>query len=125
MEKFEQKKAFIGLCIAMAGSDQRIDMREIAKLKEVMVRYGFSDDEVVRELEDFSKMNIEEALIYGRRCVKALSYLDDDMRDNLLISLSEIAMADSIYHENQLKMFEIVKRRLNWKEEDRFLDETD
>lgn len=117
MRKFEPKKAFIGLCIAMAGSDERIDMKEIAKLRELMARYGFSHSEVVREIEDFSKMNIEEALIYGRQCVKALPHLNEEMRDNLLISLAEIAFADSIYNEAQIRMLDSVKRRLNWGDE--------
>lgn len=101
----------------MAGSDERIDMQEIAKLREVMERYGFSHNEVVREIEDFSKMNIEEALIYGRQCVKALPHLDEEMRDNLLISLAEIAFADSVYNEAQIRMLDSVKRRLNWGDE--------
>ena len=117
MHKFEPKKAFIGLCIAMAGSDERIDMQEIAKLRELMARYGFSHSEVVREIEDFSKMNIEEALIYGRQCVKALPHLDEEMRDNLLISLAEIAFADSIYNEAQIRMLDSVKRRVDWGDE--------
>jgi len=114
MEIFEPKKAFIGLCIAMAGSDKRIDMQEIAKLKEIMTRYGFSHSDVVREIDDFSNMNIEEALIYGRKCVRTLPHLDNDMSGNLLVSLVEIAFANSIYNERQLRMLELVKEQLNW-----------
>jgi len=117
MEIFEPKKAFIGLCIAMAGSDKRIDMQEIAKLKEIMTRYGFSHDDVVQEINDFSNMNIEEALIYGRKCVRTLPHLDNDMSGNLLVSLAEIAFANSIYNETQLRMLELVKERLNWEDE--------
>ena len=123
MQKFEPKKAFIGLCIAMAGSDERIDIQEIAKLREVMERFGFSHNEVVREIEDFSRMNIEEALIYGRQCVKALPHLNEEMRDNLLISLTEIAFVDSIYNETQLRMLDSVKRRLNWEGNERILND--
>ena len=107
----------------MAGSDERIDIQEIAKLREVMERFGFSHNEVVREIEDFSRMNIEEALIYGRQCVKALPHLDEEMRDNLLISLTEIAFVDSIYNETQLRMLDSVKRRLNWEGNERMLND--
>ncbi len=66
-------------------------------------------------------MNIEEALIYGRKCVRALPHLDNDMSGNLLVSLAEIAFANSIYNEKQVRMLELVKERLNWDEENEII----
>lgn len=105
------RKAFIGLCIAMAGCDSKMDIKEISKLRKVMDRYGFSEEEVVSELKDFSKMNIEEALIYGRRCMAALPNLDKDLRKRLIISLSEIALAEDDFQDTEMKVMSTV---MNW-----------
>ena len=106
------RKAFIGLCIAMAGCDPKMDIKEIMKLRKVMDRYGFSEEEVVRELKDFSKMNIEEALLYGRQCMAALPGLDEDLKKRLLISLSEIALAEDEFEETETKVMDTVMKRL-------------
>ena len=107
------RKAFIGLCIAMAGCDSKMDLREVSKLRKVMDRYGFSEEEVVRELEDFSKMNIEEALLYGRRCMAALPMLDEDLKKRLLISLTEIALAEDDFEETEMTVINSVMNRID------------
>lgn len=104
------RKAFIGLCIAMAGCDSKMDLKELSKLRKVMDRYGFSEEEVVRELHDFSKMNIEEALLYGRRCMAALPNLGSDLKKRLIISLSEIALAEDDFEETELKVMNNVMK---------------
>jgi len=106
------RKAFIGLCIAMAGCDSRMDVKEISKLRKVMDRYGFSEEEVVEELKEFAKMNIEEALIYGRRCMAALPGLDNDLKKRLLISLSEIALAEDSFEESEMNVMNAVLNRI-------------
>ena len=106
------RKAFIGLCIAMAGCDSKMDIKEILKLRKVMDRYGFSEEEVVSELKDFSRMNIEEALLYGRQCMAALPGLDKDLVRRLLISLSEIALAEDEFEESELNVMDAVMKRL-------------
>ena len=105
------RKAFIGLCIAMAGCDSKMDIKEISKLRRVMDRYGFSEKEVVRELKDFSKMNIEEALLYGRKCMAALPELDEDLQKRLLISLTEIALAEDDFEETEIRVMNTVMDR--------------
>ncbi len=107
------RKAFIGLCIAMAGSDSKMDLREVSKLRKVMDRYGFSEAEVVRELKDFSKMNIEEALLYGRRCIAALPELDEDLKKRLLISLTEIALAEDDFEDTEMTVINTVMNRID------------
>ena len=106
------RKAFIGLCIAMAGCDSKMDIKEILKLRKVMDRYGFSEEEVVSELKDFSRMNIEEALLYGRQCMAALPDLDKDLVRRLLISLSEIALAEDDFEESEMNVMNAVIKRL-------------
>ena len=106
------RKAFIGLCIAMAGSNTKMNIKEISKLRRVMDRYGFSEEEVVRELKDFSKMNIEEALLYGRRCMAALPELDEDLQKRLLISLTEIALAEDDFEETEMSVMNTVMHRI-------------
>lgn len=106
------RKAFIGLCIAMAGCDSKMDINEIRKLRKVMDRYGFSENEVVNELKDFSKMNIEEALLYGRQCMAALPGLDKDLKKRLLVSLSEIALAEDDFEESEMNMLNSVMNRI-------------
>lgn len=106
------RKAFIGLCIAMAGCDSKMDIKEILKLRKVMDRYGFSEEEVVSELNDFSRMNIEEALLYGRQCMAALPGLDKDLMKRLLISLSEIALAEDDFEESEMNVMNAVMKRL-------------
>jgi len=106
------RKAFIGLCIAMAGCDSKMDIKEILKLRKVMDRYGFSEEEVVSELKDFSKMNIEEALLYGRQCMAALPGLDKDLKRRLLISLSEIALAEDDFEVNEMNVMNAVMDRI-------------
>ena len=111
---FKPEKAFIGLCIAIAGCDEKIDLRQLNKLREVTKRNGIFEEDVIRELDDFSKMNIEEALIYGRRCMAALPELESEMKNMLLLSLYEIALADSDYHQMELKVIETVKKRMEF-----------
>ena len=106
------RKAFIGLCIAMAGCDSKMDIKEILKLRNVMDRYGFSEEEVVSELKDFSKMNIEQALLYGRQCMAALPGLDGDLKKRLLISLSEIALAEDDFEDTEMKVMNAVMNRI-------------
>lgn len=106
------RKAFIGLCIAMAGCDSRMEINEIRKLRKVMDRYGFSEEEVVSELKDFSKMSIEEALLYGRKCMAALPGLDKGLKKRLLISLSEIALAEDEFEESELNVLNAVLNRI-------------
>ena len=110
------RKAFIGLCIAMAGCDSKMDLKEISKLRKVMDRYGFSEKEVVQELKDFSEMNIEEALLYGRRCMAALPELDEDLKKRLLISLTEIALAEDEFEETEMKVINTVMNRIEFGE---------
>ena len=107
------RKAFIGLCIAMTGSDSKMDIKELSKLRKVMDRYGFSEKEVVRELEDFSEMNIEEALLYGRRCMLALPELDEGLKNRLLISLTEIALAEDEFKDTEMKVINTVMNRID------------
>ena len=107
------RKAFIGLCIAMAGCDPKMDIKELSKLRKVMDRYGFSEKEVVRELEDFSEMNIEEALLYGRRCMAALPELDEGLKKRLLISLTEIALAEDDFEDTEMKVINTVMNRID------------
>lgn len=106
------RKAFIGLCIAMAGCDSKMDIKEILKLRKVMDRYGFSEKEVVSELKDFSKMNIEEALLYGRQCMAALPGLDPNLKKRLLISLSEIALAEDDFEDTEMRVMNAVMNRI-------------
>lgn len=106
------RKAFIGLCIAMVGCDSKLDLKELMKLRKVMDRYGFSEEEVVRELKDFSKMNIEEALLYGRRCMAALPDLDDGLKKRLLLSLSEIALSEDDFKDTEMTVMNTVMNRL-------------
>ncbi|TFB11857.1 TerB family tellurite resistance protein [Candidatus Marinimicrobia bacterium MT.SAG.3] len=108
----ESRRAFIGLCIAMAGCDSKMDIKEISKLRRVMDRYGFSEKEVVRELKEFSKMNIEEALLYGRKCMAALPELDEDLQKRLLISLTEIALAEDDFEETEMSVMNTVMHRI-------------
>lgn len=112
IREMEPRRAFIGLCIAMAGCDEKLEFREIAKLREVMDRNGFTQAEVVKELEDFSLMNIEEAFIYGRRCIAAVPALTEKMMEKLLESLFEIAIADDYLHEMETKVMNLVKARM-------------
>lgn len=105
------RQAFIGLCIAMAGCDLKMDIKEISKLRKVMDRYGFSEEEVVSELKNFSKMDIEEALLYGRRCMAALPNLDKNLKKRLIISLSEIALAEDDFQVTEMKVMNTV---MNW-----------
>lgn len=104
------RKAFIGLCIAMAGCDSKMDVKEISKLRKVMDRYGFSEEEVVSELKNFSKMDIEEALLYGRRCMAALPNLDKNLKKRLIISLSEIALAEDDFQDTEMKVMNTVMK---------------
>ncbi len=106
------RKAFIGLCIAMAGCDSKMDIKEISKLRKVMDRYGFSEEEVVSELKYFTGMNIEEALFYGRKCMAELPGLDNDLRRRLLISLSEIALAEDDFEDSELNVMNAVMNRI-------------
>ena len=106
------RKAFIGLCIAMVGSDSKMDLSEIAKLRKVMDRYGFSEDEVARELKDFSRMNIEEALIYGRRCMAALPGLNEELQKRLLVSLTEIALAEDEFEDTEMHVINSVLNQM-------------
>ena len=107
------RKAFIGLCIAMTGSDSRMDIKELSKLRKVMDRYGFSEEEVVRELKDFSEMNIEEALLYGRQCMLALPGLDEGLKKRLLISLTEIALAEDDFKDTEMKVMTTVMSQID------------
>ncbi len=106
------RKAFIGLCIAMAGCDSKMAYKELSKLRKVMDRYGFSEKEVVQELKDFSEMNIEEALLYGRRCMSALPELDEVLKKRLLISLSEIALAEDDFKETEMVVLNSVMKQI-------------
>ena len=54
------RKAFIAICFAMVGVDQKIDERELDKLEEVLERSGFEMSEVVKEIESLCKMENEK-----------------------------------------------------------------
>ena len=42
------RSAFIGVCFAMMGVDEMIDQRELTKLFEVLDRYCFTEEEIMK-----------------------------------------------------------------------------
>jgi len=103
------RNAFIGMCISMMGIDQHIDEREVAKVAEVLARYGFSEKEIRDEIKSCSKMSIKAAIRYGQKCAAAITKLDDDMQKKLIQSLTEIAEADEYFHDAEKSLLVGIK----------------
>jgi len=103
------RKAFIAICFAMVGVDQKIDERELDKLEEVLERSGFELSEIDKEIESFNEMDITKIARYMGKCMAAITKLDDTMADNLIQALTEIAKADDYFQDIEKNFVESVK----------------
>ena len=93
------RSAFIALCMSMVGVDQEVDPRELEKFGEIMEKYGFSEDEVEKEILSFAKFDVKKASRYIAQCMAAITKLDEEMKKNLIQALTEIAEADEYFHD--------------------------
>ena len=103
------RSAFIGVCFAMMGVDEMIDQRELTKLFEVLDRYGFTEDEIIKEMGFFTGLSVNESMRYGQKSMVAITGLDSDMRDNLVQALTEIAISDEYFHDTEKTLLTAVK----------------
>ena len=103
------RKAFIAICFAMVGVDQKIDERELDKLEEVLERSGFEMSEVDKEIESLCKMDVSKMVRHMAKCMAAITKLDDTMADNLIQALTEIAKADDYFQDIEKNFVESVK----------------
>ena len=103
------RSAFIGVCFAMMGVDEMIDQRELTKLLEVLNRFGFNEEEIMKEMSNFTNLSLSEALRYGQKSMAAITGLDDEMRDNLVQALTEIAISDEYFHDTEKTLLSAVK----------------
>lgn len=106
------RNAFIGVCFAMMGVDEMIDQRELTKLFEVLDRYGISEDEIMDEMRIFSNLDSKEGIRYGQKSMAAITGLDDEMRENLVQALTEIAISDEYFHDAEKTLLTAVKMTL-------------
>lgn len=105
------RNAFIGMCFMMAGADQEFDERELNKIDEVLTRYGFSDEEIDKELNRISKMNsTRQGMRWGAKVMMAILKLDEEMRKNLVQALTNIAEADEYFHDAEKMLLMAVKQ---------------
>ena len=103
------RKAFIAICFAMVGIDQKIDERELEKFNEVLERSGFEISEVDKEIESLCKLDISKMVRHMTKCMAAITKLDDNMADNLIRALTDIAKADDYFHDIEKNFVESVK----------------
>ena len=106
------RSAFIGVCFAMMGVDEMIDQRELTKLFEVLDRYGFTEDEITEEMNNFTNLNLKEGLRYGQKSMAAITGLDNDMREDLVQAMTEIAISDEYFHDAEKTLLTAVKMTL-------------
>jgi len=106
------RSAFIGVCFAMMGVDEMIDQRELTKLFEVLDRYGFTEDEIMEEMNNFTSLNMKEGLRYGQKSMAAITGLDNDMREDLVQAMTEIAISDEYFHDAEKTLLTAVKMTL-------------
>ena len=106
------RNAFIGVCFAMMGVDEMIDQRELTKLFEVLDRYGFTEDEIMEEMNNFTSLNMKEGLRYGQKSMAAITGLDSDMREDLVQAMTEIAISDEYFHDAEKTLLTAVKMTL-------------
>jgi len=103
------RSAFIGVCFAMMGVDEMIDQRELTKLFEVLDRYGFTEEEIMKEMGYFTNLSLTEGMRYGQKSMAAITGLDSEMRDNLVQALTEIAISDEYFHDTEKTLLTAVK----------------
>ena len=103
------RSAFIGVCFAMMGVDEMIDQRELTKLFEVLDRFGFTEEEIMKEMGFFTNLSLSEGMRYGQKSMVAITGLDSDMRDNLVQALTEIAISDEYFHDTEKTLLTAVK----------------
>ncbi|MCH8271766.1 MAG: TerB family tellurite resistance protein [Candidatus Marinimicrobia bacterium] len=103
------RSAFIGVCFAMMGVDEMIDQRELTKLFEVLDRFGFDEEEIMKEMSNFTDLSLSEAMRYGQKSMAAITGLDSEMRDNLVQALTEIAISDEYFHDAEKTLLSAVK----------------
>ena len=106
----EPRAAFIGVCFAMMGVDEAIDQRELTKLFEVLDRYGFNEEEILDEMNKFSGLSLTEGMRYGQESMADITGLDNDMRENLIQALTEIAVSDEYFHDTEKTLLNAVKK---------------
>ena len=106
------RSAFIGVCFAMMGVDEMIDQRELTKLFEVLDRYGFTADEIMEEMNNFTSLDMKEGLRYGQKSMAAITGLDSDMREDLVQAMTEIAISDEYFHDTEKILLTAVKMTL-------------
>ena len=103
------RSAFIGVCFAMMGVDEMIDQRELTKLFEVLDRYSFTEEEIMKEMGHFTNLSLNESIRYGQKSMAAITGLDSEMRDNLVQALTEIAISDEYFHDTEKTLLTAVK----------------
>lgn len=104
------REAFITMCMLLAGVDEELHPKEVEKIDEILLRYGFSDDEIHKVLANLDNIKTQkEGFDLGVEASWKVSEMDKDMQKNLLQALEEIAAADRSIHPMESHIIQSVR----------------
>lgn len=106
------RSAFIGACMVMTAIDQELNVQELKKFYEVLTRYGFTEDEIEREMHSARKRGVIRSGLWGAKITTSITKLDKEMQNNLVQALTEIAEADEYFHDAEKSWLTTVKEIL-------------
>ncbi len=107
------REAFIYICFDMISADRDIDDREIDKLFEIIMRYGFQKEEILNVVAIIKKFGRQKAFENGLKSIEIARNLDNSMKQNLLNALLEIIESDKEVQDVELNLYELVKTELS------------